>query len=203
VTPSNNLSDAVDADVDVDATVTERSDSIASDGGAESRAPVESAGRWARLTGFIVLPLIAMLLAGGVGYLKYRESTARAAQLAATTSVQTARDGAVAMLSYTPDTADKDLTAARDRMTGTFRDSYGALIHDVVIPGAKQQRVSAVATVPAAASISADADHAVVLVYVNQAITIGDSAPTQTNSVVQVSLDRVADRWLISNFEPK
>ena len=59
------------------------------------------------------------------------------------------------LLSYQPDTVDKDLGAARDRLTGAFKDSYTQLIHDVVIPGAKKQRIAAVATVPAAASVSA------------------------------------------------
>ena len=37
-------------------------------------------------------------------------------------------------------------------------------------PGAKQKQISAVATVPGAASISASANHAVVLLFVNQTI---------------------------------
>ena len=48
-----------------------------------------------------------------------------------------------------------ELHAARDLLTGDFRDSYTSLTNDVVIPGAKQKQISAVATVPAAASVSA------------------------------------------------
>ena len=95
------------------------------------------------------------------------------------------------MLSYTPDTADKGLSAARDRMTGPFRDSYASLIKDVVIPGAQQKKVTAVATVAAAASVSATPTHAVVLLYVNQAITMADGAPTQTNSTVEGDIGQV------------
>jgi Mce-associated membrane protein len=152
---------------------------------------------------FGVVPVLAIALALGVAYLKYTDSTAQAAEQARVESLVAAKDSTVAMLSYTPDTADKDLTAARDRLTGTFRDSYSSLIHDVVIPAATQQKLSATATVPAAASIYANPDHAVVLVYVNQAITMGADAPTQTNSVVQVTLDRSGNQWLISGFDPK
>jgi Mce-associated membrane protein len=159
--------------------------------------------RIARAATFSLIPLLAMALALGSGYLKYMGSSASEAQRASVDSVQAAKDTTVAMLSYSPDTAEKSLTAARDRMVGPFRDSYGSLVHDVVVPGAKEKKVTAVATVPAAASIAATATHAVVLVYVNQAITMGDGAPTQTNSVVQVTLDRSAGRWLISGFEPK
>jgi Mce-associated membrane protein len=76
------------------------------------------------------------------------------------------------------------------------------LTHDVVIPGAKQKQVSAVATVPAAASVRATADHAVVLLCVNQAVVVGQDASTTTASSVRVSLDKIGGRWLISQFDP-
>ncbi|OJZ76318.1 hypothetical protein BRW65_00050 [Mycobacterium paraffinicum] len=159
--------------------------------------------RIVRAVTFGVIPLLAMALALGSGYLKYMGASASDAQRASVDSVQAAKETTAEMLSYSPETVEKSLTAARDRMVGPFRDSYGSLVHDVVIPGAKEKKVTAVATVPVAASISATATHAVVLVYVNQAITMGDGAPTQTNSVVQVTLDRSAGRWLISGFDPK
>jgi Mce-associated membrane protein len=56
--------------------------------------------------------------------------------------------------------------------------------------------------VPAAASVSATGKHAVVLVFVDQTTTIGDDAPSQSTSSVRVSLDKVAGRWLISQFDP-
>ena len=43
----------------------------------------------------------------------------------------------------------------------------------MVIPGAKEKQISAVATVPAAASVSAEPNHAVVLVFVNQTVVVG------------------------------
>jgi Mce-associated membrane protein len=146
---------------------------------------------------------MAMVLAAGIGYLKYVNAVGAASEQAAMQSVKVAKDSTVAMLSYTPDTVDQKLTAATDRMTGNFRESYSSMIHDVVIPGAKEKKISAVATVPATASTSATPDHAVVQVFVDQAITMGDDTPTQTNSIVQVTLDRVHDRWLISGFDPK
>ena len=65
----------------------------------------------------------------------------------------------------------------------------------MVAPGAKQQHISAVATVPAAASVSATGKHAVVLVFVDQTTEIGSDAPTQNTSSVRVSLDKVDGRW--------
>jgi Mce-associated membrane protein len=151
---------------------------------------------------YAVLPGLALLLALVAGYLKWQEGAAREAHTARAQSVQVARDATAALLSYRPDTVERDLGAAEDRLTGDFRNSYASLIHDVVIPGAKQKQISAVATIPAAASVSATENHAVVLVFVNQTVTIGAEAPAATASAVRVTLDKTAGRWLISAFDP-
>jgi Mce-associated membrane protein len=149
-----------------------------------------------------VLPALALLLALGVGYLKWLDGTARESQAAAEQSIRAASDSTVAILSYQPETVDRDLQAAADRLTGSFRAQYTQLVSDVVAPGAKQQHISAVATVPAAASVSATGNHAVVLVFVDQTTTIGNDAPTQSTSSVRVTLENVDGQWLISQFDP-
>jgi Mce-associated membrane protein len=158
--------------------------------------------RLGRMVVYGILPGLALLLAAAAGYLKWVDSTARDVEVARTQSVQAAVDSTVAMLTYRPDNVTQNLAAALDRMTGGFRDSYAGLTHDVVIPGAKQRQISAVATVPAAASVSATQTHAVVLLYVNQTTTIGNDAPTDSASRVKVTLEKVNDRWLISQFDP-
>lgn len=155
-----------------------------------------------RVVALGVLPAVAMLLAAGSGYLKWLDSTARDAQVAATQSVRAATEDTTAILSYHADSVERDLTGASDRLTGAFRDSYLRLINEVVIPGAKEKRISAVATVPAAASVSATDKHAVVLVFINQTTTVGDDPPTATASSVRVTLEKVDERWLVSQFEP-
>jgi len=71
-----------------------------------------------------------------------------------------------------------------------------------VIPGAKQKQISAIATVPAAGAVSATENRAVVLLFVDQTVNVGNDPPTDTASAVRVTLDRQGDRWLISQFEP-
>ncbi|MCW2686105.1 MAG: hypothetical protein JWR37_995 [Mycobacterium sp.] len=157
---------------------------------------------WTRVLAFGILPGLALLLALGASYLKWEDSSVRQADKARAESVQAAKDSTVALLSYRPDTVEKDLGAARDRLTGQFRDSYTSLTNDVVIPGAKQKQISAVATVPAAASVSASVNHAVALVFVNQTVVVGSDAPTSTASSVRVTMEKSGDRWLISGFDP-
>jgi Mce-associated membrane protein len=166
-------------------------------------APAEKGARfcWRRL--FVTaLPAVALLLALGVGYLKWLDGTARESLAAAEQSVRVASESTVAMLSYKPETVDKDLKSAADRLAEPFRQQYTQLVNDVVAPGAKQQHISALATVPAAASVSATGKHAVVLVFVDQTTTIGDDTPSQSTSSVRVSLDKVDGRWLVSQFDP-
>jgi Mce-associated membrane protein len=158
--------------------------------------------QWSRAIAYGLVPALAFLLVSAAGYLKWQDASLREAQAARAESVQAAIDSTVALLSYRADTVDKDLEAAKNRLTGTFLTAYTSLTHDVVIPGAKQKQISAVATVPAAASTSATASHAVVVVFVNQTIIVGQGAPTSTASSVRVTLDKVDGRWLISQFDP-
>jgi Mce-associated membrane protein len=171
----------------------------------ETAAPEAAPKRRFSLTAavaFGLLPILALLLAAAAGYLKWEDSSRRDADRARTESVQVAKDSTVALLTYKPDTVEKDLGAARDRLTGNFLDAYTQLVNSVVIPGAKEKKISALAQVPAAASVSAKPDHAVVLLFVNQTVVVGTDAPTNTASSVRVTLDKVGDRWLISGFDP-
>ncbi|MGH3634478.1 MAG: hypothetical protein ACRDTS_10350 [Mycobacterium sp.] len=150
----------------------------------------------------MVLPGLALLLAIGAGYLKWSTATIAPAETSGQAALATAKDSTVAMLSYRPDSAQRDLEAAQRRLTGSFADAYRSLIHDVVIPGARQKGIAAVASVPAAAIVTNNENHAVVLVMVDQTVTIGSEPPTATASSVRVTLDKVGQQWLISRFDP-
>ena len=157
---------------------------------------------WSRIVAFALLPAVALLLAIGAGVLKFVDSGVRDSNAASEQAIQAAKDSTVALLSYKPDTVEQQLTSARDKLTGEFRSQYTDLTTNVVIPGAKEKQIAAVATVPAAASVSANPGHAVVLLFVNQTVTVRDGTPTDTASSVRITLDKTGDRWLISQFEP-
>lgn len=169
--------------------------------------PEQSERRWRRVfTSRMVvhglLPVLAMILAVGAGYLKWVDGGAHDAQVASIEAVQAAVDGTTRMLSYQPDTVAQDLETAGQSMTGAFRDSYSELIRDVIIPGAREKRISSTATVPAAACAHASGNHAVVLVFVNQIVAMDAAPPTITTSSVRVTLEKLESRWLISEFIP-
>jgi Mce-associated membrane protein len=158
--------------------------------------------RWKRFIAYTVFPAAVFVLTMGAAYAKWQATTLIDAQHAASQSVKAATESTIALLSYSPDNAEKQLSAARDRLTGNFLDSYTSLTRDVVIPGAQQKHVSAIATVAAAASLSATENHAAVLVFVDQTVTVGADTPTNMASSVRVTLDKVHDKWLISAFDP-
>ncbi len=157
---------------------------------------------WSRVLALGVLPGFALLLVLASGYFKWVDGSADDLAQARTESVRAAREDTVALLSYQADSVEKDLGAARERLTGDFKDAYTTLTREVVIPGAREKRISAVAKVTAAAPVSVTANHAVIMLFVNQTVTIGQGAPTDTQPVVRVTLDKVNGRWLVSHFDP-
>ena len=192
-----------DTDVEPAAEPTEQADELAEDDPPAVAATAEPKRiDWARITAFALLPALALVLALAAGWLKYVDNSASDDVSIGTETVQVAKDSTVALLSYQPDKVDQQLTDARNLLTGGFQEDYTELITNVVIPGAKQKQISAVATVPRAASVSADAKKAVVLVFVNQTVVVGADAPTATASSVRVELEKVDGKWLISKFEP-
>jgi Mce-associated membrane protein len=50
--------------------------------------------------------------------------------------------------------------------------------------------------------VSVTENHAVVLVFVDQTVTIGASRPNNATSSVRVTLDKLGERWMISGFDP-
>jgi Mce-associated membrane protein len=208
VDPVDDGMDAVDDGVDIDEGA--RTDESGSD---EDQADFSSAsnktGRrltrqisWTRLLAFVVLPVVVLLLAAAAAWLKWQDASMRMRDPIGQQTLQAAKDAAVEILSYKPESVEKELTHAQTLLTGNFRDSYTGLTRDVVIPGAQQKHISAVASVPAAAVVSVGDDHAVVVLCINQTTIVGNDAPTSTTSSVRVTMDRVNGRWLVSAFDP-
>lgn len=169
--------------------------------GALGRAAGGLRRRW-------VAALLAALLvvsagaAGGVYWWMYRpdQQTGAKAQQQVT---EAAREGTVALLSYAPDTLDKDLANAKSHLTGEFLKYYSQFTDQIVAPAAKQKGVKTEATVARAAVSQMEPGRAVVLVFVNQVTTSKDRPdPALATSSVMVTLVNEQDRWKISEFNP-
>ncbi|WP_438804288.1 twin-arginine translocation pathway signal [Nocardia noduli] len=122
---------------------------------------------------------------------------------AARSAVAAASEGTVALLSYGPNTLDRDFASAKGHLTGDFLTYYSQFTQQIVAPAAKQKAVETTAAVVRAAVSDLKPDSAVVLVFINQTTTSADKPdPAMAASSVRVSLTKVDDDWRISSFDP-
>jgi Mce-associated membrane protein len=157
---------------------------------------------WPRIAAYGILPGLTLLLALAGGFSKWEQSSALSRQNARAESLAAAKESTIALLSYQPDSVEQTMTAARSRLAPPYKDAYTKLTTDVVIPSARQDHVAVTATVPAAASVSANPQHAVAILFVNQSVVMGNKPSTDTESSIRVTLQKVDGRWLISGFDP-
>jgi len=121
------------------------------------------------------------------------DNSVRDSEIARDESTHAAEDSTVRFCRTSPTRG----AAARRRprpVTVDFRDSYPSpppADRDVG-SCAKQKQISAVSTVPAVASVSANSRHAVVLVFVNQTVIVARRRADRHRVLVwRVTLDKV------------
>ncbi len=163
--------------------------------------------RWLRRVKVVPVVLIVLLLLSGAAatvlyFTQYRPDKQTDAGVASAV-VSSASDGTVALLSYSPDTLDKDFAAAKSHLSGDFLSYYNQFTDQIVAPAAKQKSLKTNARVLGAAVAELRPDSAVVLVLVDQSTTSKDNPdPSMASSSVLVSLSRVNGKWLITKFDP-
>ncbi|MEW5808714.1 MAG: hypothetical protein AB1925_04600 [Actinomycetota bacterium] len=159
--------------------------------------------RTALLAGVLATLLAASAgLAGWLYLNQYRpdQQTDPAAQKAV---LDAATTGTVALLSYSPDSLDKDFAAAKARLTGSFLTYYTDFTEKIVTPAATQKSVKTAASVVRAAVSQMQPDNAEVLVFINQDTTSKENPDGAfAASSVRVGLTKVDGTWLIDAFDP-
>jgi len=164
-------------------------------------------GRRRLLTAALCVLLVAGLVAVAVLGWRYREGVQ--AEQARGQALTAARQAAPVVLSYDYRHLDRDFAAARARLTGHFRDEYSKTTTTVVGPTARKYHGVVKATVaqptggsPAASVISASADRAVVLLFVNQVTTSTQVSGSRVDlNRVRMTLTRTAGDWKVSGVD--
>jgi Mce-associated membrane protein len=150
--------------------------------------------------------ILLLLISGGAATWLYFERYQPKQQTDASvawTVVKAASDGTVALLSYSPDSLDKDFATAKSHLSGDFLSYYNEFTEQIVAPAAKQKSLKTTARVVGAAVKELHPGTAVVLVYVDQSTTSKDRPdPSESASSVLVSMTRVNGNWLITKFDP-
>nr|WP_232541633.1 twin-arginine translocation pathway signal [Nocardia bovistercoris] len=155
--------------------------------------------------GLVVLALVTAVAVAGAATVFVRQYQPDRAldDAASRAAVSAATDGTVALLSYAPDTLDRDFTSAKERLTGDFLAYYSQFTQQIVAPAAKEKSVRTTAAVVRAAVADLREDSAIVLVFINQTTVSKDKPdPAVTASSVRVTLTDVDGDWRISAFDP-
>lgn len=157
----------------------------------------------------LLLPVaLAVLLLASVGvttwfYLEQFRPDQQTGDAEKATVVRAATEGTASLLSYSPDTLDKDFSTAKTHLTGDFLSYYTKFTQDIVTPAAKQKSVKTSAAIVQSAVVEMHPGSAVVLLYLNQTTTSNDNPDGSfTASSVKVGLTKVGNDWLISSFDP-
>jgi Mce-associated membrane protein len=162
--------------------------------------------RGARSRAGVILLAAALVVAAGLAswlyYFQFRPNQ-ETAPAAAKIAQDAATSGTVALLSYSPDSLDKDFAAAKSHLTGEFLSYYGQFTQQIVTPAAKEKSVKTTATVVRSAVAEMHPDSAVVLVFINQTTTSKENPDGAfAASAVKVGMKKIDGAWLISAFDP-
>jgi Mce-associated membrane protein len=152
----------------------------------------------------ILLTLLVVAATGyaaGYFYFVYRPDL-QTDNAAARQVVKAASDGAVALLSYSPETLDRDLANAKSRLTEDYLAYYQRFADQIVGPAAQRGQVTTTATVVKAAASEMHPNSAVVLVFLRQKTASKEKPqPVVSSSSVRVEMTKVNGSWLIEKFE--
>lgn len=195
---------------------TAQEDADSDDAGTETpsvgESPVETTGAIDRFVSNLLVHWRSVLLTtsviAAVGLavclfvLQYRPDR-QIDDAAARRAIQEASDGAVATLSYSSGSIDRDFARARSHLTGEFLAYYDKFTKDVVMPTVKEKNLTQTATVIRAAVSELHPHSAVVLVFLNETTMSKDKRePLKTPSSVRITLTKVNGSWLISKLDP-
>jgi Mce-associated membrane protein len=148
-----------------------------------------------------LLVVASTAVAAGLFFVAYRPDQ-QTGDAVAQQVIKAASEGAVALLSYSPDNLSRDFTNARSRLTDDFQDYYKRFTEQIVAPAAQRGQVTTTARVVRAAVSELHPNSAVVLVFVDQKTATKERPePVQTGSSVRVTLTKVDDSWLIAKFD--
>ncbi|WP_244897487.1 twin-arginine translocation pathway signal [Mycobacterium alsense] len=165
-------------------------------------------GRWARRCAARWRSILVTLLligacgyAAGYFYFVYRPDL-QTDNTVAHQAVQAASEGAVALLSYSPETLNRDFANAKSRLTEGYLAYYQRFAEQIVGPSAQRGHVTTSATVVKAAVSELHPNSAVVLVFVRQKTASTEKPePVVTSSSLRVALTKVNGDWLIEKFD--
>jgi Mce-associated membrane protein len=147
------------------------------------------------------LLIAATGIAAGLYYFEYRPDR-ETNSAAADEVIRAASDGAVVLLSYSPESLSRDVDNAKSRLTVDFQAYYERFTERILVPTAQGAQVTTTARVVRAAVAELHPNSAVVLVFISQKTASKEKPePVKTSSAVRVALTKANGSWLIAKFD--
>ncbi|MGU3291866.1 hypothetical protein [Williamsia sp. M5A3_1d] len=152
------------------------------------------------VTGMMVVAIIAAAAATTV--LGLRWSSAVDDRDARTSALDAGKRYATVMFGFTPADVDANVAAAKSALVGNARTTYDQIMAGSDLSAqVKKQKVNSTVSIQQAGVVSADADRAVVLIFMNQSVVRGDTQLVRVEpSRVQYSMRKSGERWLIDDI---
>lgn len=159
-----------------------------------ARGSPRAIGGWAAILAVLIAVVAVML-----GQVQAQASDEGAGQDA----LKAANDSVGKVLGYSHNTIDDDVANARTLLTGKFAEDYGQLTQSLIVPTAKRDEITSEVRVVSSSVVSAASDKVTALLFVNQtARSKALAQPKVDGSRVRLTLEKVDDRWLISELTP-
>ena len=122
--------------------------------------------------------------------------------VAAQQVIRAASDGAVALLSYSPGSLERDFTNAKSHVTESYLSYYQQFAEKIVGPSALGGQVTTTAVVVKASVAEMHPNDAVVLAFLKQKTASKDKPePVVTSSSLRITVTKVNGSWLIEKFD--
>jgi Mce-associated membrane protein len=197
----NEMTNATTADDSAEQLDTAEDTGATSKPGAAARARAGITRRWKGIA-LTALLLTSAVVSSVLYFTEFRpgRQTDPAAQ---TTVIDAASAATVALLSYSPETLDRDMERAQSLMAGDFLTYYGKFTAEVVAPAVRERGIKANAQVLNSALMEMQPGSAKVLIFLNQETVSRDRPePALTASSVVVTLVKTDGHWRISALDP-
>lgn len=163
------------------------------------------AGRAPRTRGWVlgILAVLVLVAVSAMVVAVKADTDARARASAAQEGRAVAVEVVPMLLSYDYTSAEAHFASVLDNLGGDFRGQFEDVGRTVIVPSALERKVVTTADVLESSVVSADTNEAEFLLFLNQSTTNAESPETKLDgSRVRVRVERIGERWLITELTP-
>jgi Mce-associated membrane protein len=168
-------------------------------------ADVSRATRHGIRAKLVTLSVAAVLIVVcmGDGFLWWNNRSDSQAQAAESAATAAANDSIPLLLSYNYVDLDRYAARATSKTTGPFADDLNKLLDTQVLPAARAKNIATQTTVQATSTVTASAETAVLLMFIDQTTRTADAAaPKIEGARLQITMTNQNGSWLISGLKP-